>query len=213
MISGALRADSVNLPLLLHVTGATILVGVLAVVAASLLRAAGGREPGGTLVLARFGFRALLIGAIPSYLLMRISAEWLVVEENLDELEEDPAWIGIGYITTDIGLLLLIAATVLSGLAARKLRAEPGAMGRGGRAAAVLCLLLLLAYTVAIWAMTAKPAWRLPQNPPRTSGGGGSARCGVLGRAMALPLPPPCVLAPLDPALASRTRGVSSQPL
>jgi hypothetical protein len=156
--TGAIRTDAVNFPLLLHVTGATILVATLALVAASLLRAAGGREPGGALVLVRFAFRALLIGAVPSYLLMRVSAEWLASEEKLDELEEDPAWVGIGYITADMGLLFLIVATVLVGLGARKLRAEPGAMGTGGRVAAGLCVLLVVAYVVAIWAMTAKPA-------------------------------------------------------
>jgi hypothetical protein len=155
---GAIRTDAINFPLLLHVAGATLLVGALALVAASLLRAAGGREPGGTLVLARFGFRALLIGAIPSYLLMRISAEWVASEQKLDELEEDPAWVGIGYITADMGLLFLIVATVLAGLTARKLRAEPGALGTGGRVAAALCVLLIVAYAVAIWAMTSKPA-------------------------------------------------------
>jgi hypothetical protein len=156
--SAAIRADEVNFPLLLHVAGAALLVAALALVAAALLRAAGGREPGGAVVLARFGFRALLIGAIPSYLLMRISAEWVASEEKLDELDEDPAWIGIGYITADMGLLFLVVATVLAGLAARKVRAEPGAIGTGGRVAAGLCVLLLVAYVVAIWAMTSKPA-------------------------------------------------------
>jgi hypothetical protein len=155
--TAAIRADSVNFPLLLHVAGAALLVGALALVAAALLSAAGGREPGGALVLSRFGFRALLIGAIPSYLLMRVSAEWVASEEKLDELEEDPAWVGIGYMTADMGLLLLIAATVLAGLTARKLRREPGTMGTGGRVAAALCALLLVAYVVAIWAMTSKP--------------------------------------------------------
>jgi hypothetical protein len=158
VITAAIRTDSVNFPLLLHVAGAALLVGALALVAASLLRAAGGREPGGALVLSRFGFRALLIGAIPSYLLMRVSAEWLASEEKLDELEEDPAWVGIGYITADLGLLVLIVATVLAGLAARKLRTESGVMGAGGKVAALLCALLLVAYVVAIWAMTSRPA-------------------------------------------------------
>lgn len=158
MTTAAIRTDEINFPLLLHVTGAALLVGALALVAASLLRAAGGREPGGVLVLARFGFRALLIGAIPSYLLMRVSAEWVASEQKIDELEEDPAWIGIGYITADMGLLFLIVATVLAGLGARKLRSEPDALGTGGRVAAGLCVLLLVAYVVAVWAMTSKPA-------------------------------------------------------
>src|SRR5712692_2857018 len=62
----------------------------------------------------------------------------------------------------------------------------------------------------------ARPALEPVSKPPRTSGGGGSARTtGFAGGApassvgaMALPLHPPCVLAPLDPSTASRTRGV-----
>ncbi len=47
-------------------------------------------------------------------------------------------------------------------------------------------------------------------NPSRPSGGGGSARSIVLGRGNTFQvLHPPCVLPPLDPALASRTRGIS----
>ena len=35
---------------------------------------------------------------------MRIGAEWIYSKE-FGDVEDDPAWIGIGYMTADIGLL------------------------------------------------------------------------------------------------------------
>ena len=57
---------------------------------------------------------------------MRFSAQWLLSEENLDE--EAPGWVDIGFITSESTLLLLIAATVCAGVAARRAGrgAEPG---------------------------------------------------------------------------------------
>ena len=80
-------------------------------------------------------------------------AEWVASEENVDE---DAAWIGIGYIVTDVGLLLLIVVTVLAGLAKRRVGrgTEPGGLVRPATA---ITLLLIAAYAVALWAMTAKP--------------------------------------------------------
>jgi hypothetical protein len=142
------RPDAWNLPLLVHVAGAMLLVGALVVVAATT--AAALRRDGDAAVLTRFSFRALLLGVLPSYVAMRAGAEWIASEEAVG----DPGWIGIGYATADGGLLLTIVATVLAWRAARR-----GADGPGGssRAVFVLSALLILAYVVAIWAMTAKP--------------------------------------------------------
>ena len=65
----------------------------------------------------------------------------------------------IGFVTSEPTLLLLIAATVCAGIAARRAR-EGGARGFGGlnTAALVLVAISLLAYVLAIWAMTTKPA-------------------------------------------------------
>ena len=52
-----------------------------------------------------------------------------------------------------------------------------------------------------------RPRLATVRKPPRTSDGGGPARCGVLSRPNSSAIRPPCVLAPLGPALASRTRG------
>ena len=34
---------------------------------------------------------------------MRIGAEWIYSKEQLDDLPDDPAWVGIGFITADGG--------------------------------------------------------------------------------------------------------------
>jgi hypothetical protein len=156
---GAIRADDVNFPLLLHVAGAMLLVATLVLAAVVLLNAARRDEAGPTAVLTRSGFRILLLAVLPSYLLMRVGAEWVYSEEGIGEGgAEDPDWIGIGYIASDLGLLLLIVALVVAGLAARRAgRAADGDSPAGSRAASVLVLLLLAMYSVAVFAMTGKP--------------------------------------------------------
>ncbi|MGI9021337.1 MAG: hypothetical protein ACR2G3_11585 [Solirubrobacterales bacterium] len=148
MSAAAIRPDEWNLPLFLHILGALALVGAVTAAAYYLFRARRDSSP----ALARYGFRALLLGAIPSYLVTRVAAQWLLDEEGLTDSED--AWITIGFIVTDAGLLLLIAATVAAGIAAR--RAE-GSIGRGPSIAAWSCSVLLVTYTVALWAMAAKP--------------------------------------------------------
>jgi hypothetical protein len=158
MVVAAIRPDSWNFPLLLHVAGAMLLVGSLLLAAVLLTSAARRDEPGATVALTRSGFRTLLLFVLPSYLLMRVGAEWIYSEEGLDDLPEDPDWIGIGYIVSDLGLLLLIIALVVAGLASRRAgRAEPGAEVAGSRAAPIIVLILLAAYSVAVFAMTGKP--------------------------------------------------------
>jgi hypothetical protein len=151
MIFASVRPDSWNLPLLFHALGAMVFVSMLAAIAVVLVASLRGGDRPAAL---RFAFRSLLLGAIPSYVLMRGAAEWVASEEDVDE---DAAWIGIGYMVTDLGLLLLIVVTVLVGLARR--RATSGTKEPGGlvRPATALTLILIAAYAVALWAMTAKP--------------------------------------------------------
>ena len=148
----ATRPDAWNLPLFLHVLAALVLVGVLVLVAVSLA----GISRSGSAAAVRLSFRSLLFAALPAWIVMRFSAQWLLSEENLDE--EAPGWVDIGFITSESTLLLLIAATVCAGVAARRAGrgAEPG--GGVSRAVVVLLGISLLAYLVAIWAMTTKPS-------------------------------------------------------
>jgi hypothetical protein len=143
------RPDAWNLPLLVHVAGAMLLVGFVAVAVTSFVRAARGGEAGGTAVLTRVGFRALVLGAIPAYIVMRGGAEWIASEEDL----VDPTWIGIGYSVSDGGLLVLLITAAVAQRAARRTRDG----GAASRAAPALAAFLLVAFTVAVWAMTAKP--------------------------------------------------------
>jgi hypothetical protein len=129
-----------------------VLVGALVVVAWALVKAWRGDAAGFT----RLAFRTLLYAAIPSFIVMRVGAQWIASKENLEDA--DLAWIGIGFGASDFGLLLLIAGTITAGLGARKLGRQAGATSGNGRAAAVLTIVPLVLYLVAIWAMTAKPA-------------------------------------------------------
>jgi hypothetical protein len=146
-VAAAIRADDVNLPLFLHVLGAMVLVGGVAMAALYLVPA----WRGNTASL-RIALRAMLLGAVPGYIVMRGGAEWLYVKEGFDDLPEDPAWIGIGYGVADIGLLLLLIAALAAWLAHRR-----GGTGTGVRIAAVIVALLLVMDVVAVWAMTTRP--------------------------------------------------------
>jgi hypothetical protein len=147
------RPDDWNFPLLLHVLGAMLLVGTLVTVVSVLAVAWGGS---GRSLLPRVGFRTLLFATIPSWLLMRLAGEWIRSKENYGG-DDDPTWLGIGYITAEPGLVILIVATVLAGLAARQAARHSDRPSVLARIATVLAALLLTAYLVAMWAMTTKP--------------------------------------------------------
>jgi hypothetical protein len=137
----AIRPDDWNLALFVHVLGAMVLVGSLVLVATSVASDN-----------LRLGFRTLLLAVIPSWIVMRVSAQWILSEEGLDDVDPPPSWVDIGFITSEGSFLLLIAATVCSGIAARRAR------GGGLRTATlVLVAISLAAYVVAIWAMATKP--------------------------------------------------------
>ena len=152
-VLAAIRPDAVNLPLLLHVLGAMLIVGALFAIALATL--VGRRRPDDAAGLTRFSLLTLLVGVVPSWILMRVGAQWTEAEENLPEGFE-PAWLDIGYITADAGAVLIVVSAVLSGIGLRRLR---GGSGAGfARAVGVISVVLLLAYLVAVWAMTAKPS-------------------------------------------------------
>jgi hypothetical protein len=146
----AIRPDSWNFPLFVHVFGAMILVGGIGS-GASALALAGGRER-----LLRLGYWSLLAVGLPGYVLMRVGAEWIADKEGFNEENApEPAWLGIGYIVADLGGLLLLISLILGGIGVYRMR-------RGGgtgllKATMAISLLLLAAYVVAVWAMGAKP--------------------------------------------------------
>jgi hypothetical protein len=153
-VLATIRPDDWNLPLFLHVLGAMTLVGAVVLVVASLAFARGGDAAAGL----RLAYRSLLFAVIPSWIVMRVGAQWIASKEGLDDLDEPPAWIDIGFLTSEPTLLLLIAATVCAGVAARRAR-DGGGRGFGGlnKTALVLVAITLAAYVLALWAMSTKP--------------------------------------------------------
>jgi hypothetical protein len=148
-----IRPDSATFPLLLHVLGAMLLVGALFAVA--LATVLGGRRPELAPGLTRFGLRTLLYGVLPAYVLMRVGAEWTEAEQSYPD-DFEAAWLDIGYITADAGALLVLISIVLSVIGLRKSREGDGGV-RFGRIVGAISVLLLAAFLVAVWAMTAKP--------------------------------------------------------
>jgi hypothetical protein len=150
------RPDEWNVPLLIHVLGAMILVGGIATAAAAQAFAWRRTNPADGASLARTSFWALLIVAIPGWIVMRVGAEWIASEQGFDE-GDVPTWVDVGFVTAEPGGVLLLVATALTGLGARRL-ARSGAETSGlVRASTVLMTVVLVAYLVAVWAMTAKP--------------------------------------------------------
>jgi cytochrome bd-type quinol oxidase subunit 1 len=146
----AIRPDSWNFPLFLHVLGAMILVGGLFTGGFALALARGNER------LLRLGYRSLLAIGLPGYIVMRIGAEWTADKEGFNEEgAPDPAWLGIGYVTADIGALLFLIALIVGGIGVYRLR-KGGGVGLL-KASMVISLVLLAAYVVAVWAMSAKP--------------------------------------------------------
>ncbi len=148
-VLAALRPDDINVALLVHVLGAMVLVGAL--VTAAVAGIAGWRDDAGG--LSRLSYRTLLFAALPAFIVMRIGAEWVYSKENLDEAAEEPAWVGIGYITADLGGLLLLISLVVGAIGLRR-----GRQGGLLKAVTVLATLLVALYVVAVWAMGAKPS-------------------------------------------------------
>jgi hypothetical protein len=146
-----IRPDAWNFPLLVHVLGAMVMVGALLLAVSALAFAWRAGSP----ALVRLGYRALLFGALPGWIVMRAGAEWIASKESLTD--SNFAWINIGFTTSDAGLVVIVGSAVLAGLALRR-AVRGGADGGGLRwAATVLVGLLVVAYVVTIWAMTKKP--------------------------------------------------------
>jgi hypothetical protein len=148
-VLAATRPTDWNLPLFVHVLGAAVLVSGLFTGAGALALARGQER------LLRVGYWSLVAVGLPGLVLMRIGAEWIYSKEGWDEVEDEPAWLGIGWVTADLGGLLFLLSLVIGGVGVYRLRS-----GKGGallKVTLVLSLILLAAYVVAAWAMAGKP--------------------------------------------------------
>jgi hypothetical protein len=150
---GLIRPHDWDLPLIVHILGAMILVGALTLSAVSLIAA--WRTNSGALT--RLGFMTLFYGAIPGWIVMRAGAAWIANKEGLDNSNIDLAWLNFGNAAADGGFLLLIIATVIGGQVVRRIRRDGSPSPIPTRIATGLVSLMLVAYLVAVWAMTTKP--------------------------------------------------------
>ena len=145
-----LASSARDLPLLVHVFGAMVLVGGLLATTIAVLAARGDAR------VLRIGAMTLFFVCLPGYFIMRGGAQWIYSREFPGDPDDTPAWVGIGFLTADAGGLLLLISLILAGLGIRRQR------GGGGtgllRASLIISVLLLAAYVVAIWAMGAKPS-------------------------------------------------------
>jgi hypothetical protein len=146
------RADEQNLPLFVHVLGATILVGGLVSASAIMALAKGDARS------LKLGYWTLLAVSVPGWIVMRAGAQWIYSEQGWDDLPDDfeePAWLGIGWLTAELGGLILLVSLIVGGIGVYRMRAGKGAGLL--RVTMILSLVLLAAYIVAAWAMSGKP--------------------------------------------------------
>jgi hypothetical protein len=150
-VIAAVRPDSWNFPLFVHIVGATVLVGGLLTSGSALAFAKGDAK------LLRLGYWSMLAVSLPGYVIMRIGAEWIYVRERWGDVPDRliPAWLDIGYIVADAGAILLLIALVVGGIGVYRMREGKGAGLL--KVTMVLAFIMLAAYVVAAWAMAGKP--------------------------------------------------------
>jgi hypothetical protein len=142
----AIRPDSWNLPLFLHVLGATVVFGASATLAIAGFtgRVRADAQP----MLARVALRTFLFAAVPAWIAMRVGAEWIVGKE-FPGGAASPGWVGVGYIVSDGSGVLLLVTGILAWLSARR--------GRLMLAVPLLATVVVIGFGVAwVW-MSGKP--------------------------------------------------------
>ena len=138
-----LQEGRAELPLFLHVLGAVAVAGATA--AAFVAALSSQRRQWLKPIL----WRVMLVAVLPAWLLMRVAGQWT---ESKEDIPGDPGWLGVGFLVGDAGLILLLAATILSWVGTRRPeRAWPA------KAVAAIVGLYLIALFVAMFAMTGKP--------------------------------------------------------
>jgi len=145
MTVASLCGPTCGAPLFLHVLGATLLFGAL--LAVTTLGFASMRVVEHGPLLRRLAFTIMLAGVWPSYILMRVGAQWVLSREGLDE--NTPGWVGVGFLVSDAGIVVLLVLTLLGWLGRRRPRVSTWFAG--------LAAVYLVALGVAVFAMSAKP--------------------------------------------------------
>lgn len=140
MMLALVRPDSWNVPLFLHVLGAIVLAGATGATLVIAIRAPTWRR----LLVRTIGFLVL-----PAWVLMRFAGQWI---DSREDIPNDPAWLGVGFIVGDAGLLLLVITALIAWWGLRRPEHRWPV-----RAVAMISGLYLIALFVAMWAMTTKP--------------------------------------------------------
>ena len=139
------------IPLFVHIFGAMLVVGALTLAVISLIAAWRSASPR----LIRLAYLTLFYGALPGYIIFRVGAEWIVSKEHLSN--SNLSWIGIGYGVSDAGFLLLLISLIVGGVSVRRMNRGAPPSPIAARVVTGLVSLVLVAYLVAVWAMTTKP--------------------------------------------------------
>jgi len=149
----AIRPAGQDFPVLLHIVGATIVFGALLASVGALALARG------QVRLFRIGYFALLFVALPGWILMRLSGEWIYRKQGWNDVPDqlqDPTWLRIGFGVADWGGLLFLVALIVGGIAVLRLRG--GKSGAGLlKVTMSIAVVLAIGYVGAVWAMTGKP--------------------------------------------------------
>jgi len=145
MSVASLCGPTCDAPLFVHVLGATLLFGALLTV--TTLGFASVRIVQHGPMLRRLAFTTMLAVVWPSYILMRVGAQWVLSHEGLDK--NTPGWVGVGFLVSDVGIVVLLVLTLLGWLGLRRPRAGTWFTGLAG--------IYLVALGVAVFAMSAKP--------------------------------------------------------
>lgn len=149
----AVRPHSWDLAVFVHVAGAMILVGGLVTAAGAGILGWRDTATG----LRRASALTLLAVALPGWIIMRAGAEWVYSKEGWDKVPDNltPSWLDIGYITADLGGIILLIALILGGIGLRRSRSGGGTALL--RLSTVLAAVTIVIYVVAVWAMGGKP--------------------------------------------------------
>jgi hypothetical protein len=142
------RPDSWNLPLFLHVLGATLTFGTTATVAVlGFAGLRGDRERAVWLRSLTFWVSFGIL--VPAFILMRGTALW-ILDKEFPGGHDEPGWVGVGFIVSEPGALLVIVMVILAWL-------SRSPKSRVAVAVPWLASILLVGLAVAWFAMSAKP--------------------------------------------------------
>ena len=148
--------SSWNVPLLVHVAGAMILVGGVLAAVAALVSAHGDERR------LRLGYYSLLFVAFPGLILTKMGATaiWSKYSghsffRSAFPAKDDPHWIQIGGTALDMGGGALVLALILGWFGLKRLDTKRGQQMM--KLVMIISIGLLAAYVLAIWAMGTRP--------------------------------------------------------